>query len=141
MFSENEGADQLCGYRTADLRLCFRICKKKRFSHDAAHYTRRFTIHVHASRKRTTVKCQINLQVRAGFCFPFWHMLKQIFSRCGFIMNNYFDSFHVSLHYVSPDSSVRRRKIKSYVQSVLIEPVSMTKVNTVPRALRHNSSC
>ena len=33
--SENKGTDQLCGYRTADLRLCFRICKS-RFSHDAA---------------------------------------------------------------------------------------------------------
>ena len=27
--SENKGADQLRGYREADLRLCFRICKKK----------------------------------------------------------------------------------------------------------------
>ena len=35
--SENKGADQLCGYCTADLRLCFRICKKPFFSHDAAH--------------------------------------------------------------------------------------------------------
>ena len=34
--SENKGADQLCGYRTADLRLCFRIYAKFRFSHDAA---------------------------------------------------------------------------------------------------------
>ena len=25
--SENKGAHQLCGYRPADLRLCFRICK------------------------------------------------------------------------------------------------------------------
>ena len=33
--SENKGADQLRGYREADLRLCFRICKT-RFSHDAA---------------------------------------------------------------------------------------------------------
>ena len=30
--SENKGPDQLCGYRTADLRLCFRICKKPVFS-------------------------------------------------------------------------------------------------------------
>ena len=30
--SENKGADQVCGYRTADLRLCFRLCKKKVFS-------------------------------------------------------------------------------------------------------------
>ena len=34
--SENKGADQLRGYREADLRLCFRICKS-RFSHDEAH--------------------------------------------------------------------------------------------------------
>ena len=26
-FSENKGADQFRGYREADLRLCFRICK------------------------------------------------------------------------------------------------------------------
>ena len=30
--SENEGADQLHGYREADLRLCFHICKKPVFS-------------------------------------------------------------------------------------------------------------
>ena len=30
--SENKGADQLCGYREADLRLCFRICKMLVFS-------------------------------------------------------------------------------------------------------------
>ena len=36
--SENKGADQLCDFRTADLRLCFRIrYVKSRFSHDAAH--------------------------------------------------------------------------------------------------------
>ena len=30
--SENKGADQLRGYRMADLCLCFRICKKTVFS-------------------------------------------------------------------------------------------------------------
>ena len=30
--SENKGTDQLCGYRTADLHLCFRICKNPVFS-------------------------------------------------------------------------------------------------------------
>ena len=30
--SENNGADQLRGHREADLRLCFRICKKPVFS-------------------------------------------------------------------------------------------------------------
>ena len=29
--SENKGADQLCSYCAADLRLCFRICKKTVF--------------------------------------------------------------------------------------------------------------
>ena len=33
--SKNKGADQLRGYRKADLRLCFRICKM--FSHNEAH--------------------------------------------------------------------------------------------------------
>ena len=31
-YSENKEADQLRGYREADLRLCFRICKKPVFS-------------------------------------------------------------------------------------------------------------
>ena len=31
-YSENKGADQLRGYREANLRLCFRICKKLVFS-------------------------------------------------------------------------------------------------------------
>ena len=51
--SENKGADQLRGYREADLRLCFRICRllvfprdgsnlyfkscKNKFSHDVAY--------------------------------------------------------------------------------------------------------
>ena len=34
--SENKGADQLRGHREADLRLCFRIYAKVRFSHDEA---------------------------------------------------------------------------------------------------------
>ena len=35
--SENKGADQLCCYRTADLHLCYHICKKQETSHDAVH--------------------------------------------------------------------------------------------------------
>ena len=35
--SENKGADQLRGNREADLRLCFRICKK-RLSHNEVHF-------------------------------------------------------------------------------------------------------
>ena len=35
--SENKGADQLRGYREADLHLCFRIYAKSRFSHNETH--------------------------------------------------------------------------------------------------------
>ena len=31
-YSKNKGADQLRGYHEADLRLCFRLCKKPVFS-------------------------------------------------------------------------------------------------------------
>ena len=34
--SEKKGADQLCVYHAADLRLCYGICKKQVFYHDAA---------------------------------------------------------------------------------------------------------
>ena len=37
--SENKDADQLRGYPEADMRLCFRIYAKSRFSHDAAQTT------------------------------------------------------------------------------------------------------
>ena len=37
--SENKGADQLRGYREADLRLCFRICKKPVFSERGSNNT------------------------------------------------------------------------------------------------------
>ena len=36
--SENKGADQLRGYREADLRLNFRICKKPVFSRRGSFY-------------------------------------------------------------------------------------------------------
>ena len=38
--SENKGADQLRGYREADLRLCFRICKKPVFSRCGSNTTK-----------------------------------------------------------------------------------------------------
>ena len=37
--SENKGADQLRGYREADLRLCFRICKNPVFSRQGSNNT------------------------------------------------------------------------------------------------------
>ena len=47
--SENKGADQLRGYREADLRLCFRICKKP-VSHDEAKMVLRNSIPVQSDR-------------------------------------------------------------------------------------------
>ena len=38
--SENKGADQLRGYREADLRLCFRKCKKPVFSRRGSNRSR-----------------------------------------------------------------------------------------------------
>ena len=40
---ENKGADQLRGYREADLRLCFRICKKPVFSRCGSYVPLLFT--------------------------------------------------------------------------------------------------
>ena len=37
---ENKGADQLRGYREADLRLCFRICRLLVFSRDGSYIKR-----------------------------------------------------------------------------------------------------
>ena len=37
--SENKGADQLRGYREADLRLCFRLCKLLVFSRTGSIFT------------------------------------------------------------------------------------------------------
>ena len=42
--SGNKGADQLLGYREADLRLCFRICKTLVFSRCGSNYTLLFII-------------------------------------------------------------------------------------------------
>ena len=38
LYSKNKGADQLRSYREADLRLCFRICKKPVFSRRGSNY-------------------------------------------------------------------------------------------------------
>ena len=40
--SENKGADQLHGYREADLCLCFRICKKTVFSRRGSNHLSSF---------------------------------------------------------------------------------------------------
>ena len=40
---ENKDADQLRGYREADLRLCFRIWKNPVFSYCGSYYTNTFS--------------------------------------------------------------------------------------------------
>ena len=40
--SKNKGADQLCGYREADLRLCFRICRLLVFPWGGSNICRNF---------------------------------------------------------------------------------------------------
>ena len=43
-YSENKGADQLRGYREADLRLCFRLCKNPVFTRRGSNRELRKTI-------------------------------------------------------------------------------------------------
>ena len=52
-FGENKDADQLRGYRKADLRLCFRICKKPVFSRRGSYRSSTFLPSVYLS----TSKC------------------------------------------------------------------------------------
>ena len=47
--SENKDADQLRGYREADLRLCFRICKLLVFSCEGSNSILLKEIHVHVN--------------------------------------------------------------------------------------------
>ena len=68
--SKNKGADQLRGYREADLRLCFRICKNP-FSHNAAHMKR--VMNKPAYVKLLTTKMQISLHI----CFLSLLLLKK----------------------------------------------------------------
>ena len=47
--SENKGADQLCGYRKADLCLCFCLCRLLVFPDGGSYYTSSVTCsYVHA---------------------------------------------------------------------------------------------
>ena len=49
--SENKDADQLRGYREADLRLSFRICKKPAFSERGSNASGSFDKHSKKQRK------------------------------------------------------------------------------------------
>ena len=71
-YCENKGADQLRGYREADLRLCFRICKKW-FSHDAAHI-----ISLVSAVKISSAK-QVSIATQAGLCLTWLETLNTDF--------------------------------------------------------------
>ena len=80
--NENKGADQLRGYREADLRLCFRISdmQKGRLSHDEAH------ILVAQLAKYENRYCigSVKTMVQGSLCFATHHEKKQhIFRRRG----------------------------------------------------------
>ena len=55
--SENKNADQLHGHRAADLRLCFRICKKTKMAmflscnkENNSHILIKHVMHIHANK-------------------------------------------------------------------------------------------
>ena len=49
--SENKGADQLRGYREADLRLCFRICKNQVFSQRGSYFKQQSSLCTNTKQK------------------------------------------------------------------------------------------
>ena len=76
--SENRGADQLRGYREADLRLCFHICKKPVFSRRGSNKTGVYgasTLHGHV--------CMMSQQGR-GPIQSFAH-LGQLTQKCAYL--------------------------------------------------------
>ena len=62
--SENKGADQLRGHREADLRLCFRICKKPVFSQRGSFHIQELSLdkHIHME-NNSTKKMQTKQQL------------------------------------------------------------------------------
>ena len=71
--SENKGADQLRGYREADLRLCFRICEKPVFS-------RRGSIRIKSNVMRKYNTKQILQKLTC--CKNLKHLVDKISSKC-----------------------------------------------------------
>ena len=63
-YSENKGADQLRGYREADLRLCFRICKNPVFSRRGSFYS----WPIISFSATTKFKCSSVFHIRKDIC-------------------------------------------------------------------------
>ena len=52
--SENKGADQLRGYREADLRLCFRLCRLLVFTRGGSYFTELYSCDLRWKRLQVT---------------------------------------------------------------------------------------
>ena len=64
LYSENKGADQLHGYREADLRLCYRTCKKPVFSRRGSSiYLLHYQMHYYYSLLEKNVRIFCNAKV------------------------------------------------------------------------------
>ena len=73
--SENKGADQLRGYREADLRLCFRLCKSLVFSRGGSNNI----IILKTVKSRNTIVIKIDLKrfITAGN-----HVMRNVYDMC-----------------------------------------------------------
>ena len=64
--SENKGTDQLRGYREADLRLCFRICKSLVFSRRGSYADKVRMVHSHGALWNVLLTSLVNYR----FAYP-----------------------------------------------------------------------
>ena len=75
--SENKGASQLCGCWTADLRVCFRLCRLLVFpcggSYTNAQYNRKIYMQITMTVGNMLMDCTL-------FCV--WHLILFIFTIC-----------------------------------------------------------
>ena len=80
--SENKDADQLRGYREADLRLCFRPCKLLVFSRTGSFHLLPSFIFIIISIRRKKESVTISIykclwfegKIKVGYCSLDWHV-------------------------------------------------------------------
>ena len=82
--SENKGADQLHGHREANLRLCFRICKKPVFSKRGSYVTvqeRKVLLYVEPNMNVLLILLSVSIvhDSRCGCCKNMLKQLKQTY--------------------------------------------------------------
>ena len=96
--SENKGADQLRGYREADLRLCFRICKKPVFSQRGSFSANIFE-KTFLSKIDDVISSSINLLSFNTKIIPLWILVAEVLEK---------DSGH-------PKNKVKIQHVRSHV--------------------------